>query len=62
MGIVCPFFVPKNIIDMRIFEAIKDKGSSGKTDRQNGRTAGVATKWAHLLRITLGGEIQKCIF
>jgi hypothetical protein len=39
MGIVCPFFVPKNISDMHIFEAIKDKESSGMTDRQNGSSA-----------------------
>jgi len=41
MGIVCPFFVPKNIYDMHIFEAIKDKESSGTTDRQNGKCAHV---------------------
>jgi hypothetical protein len=58
MGIVCPFFVPKNISDMHIFEAIKDKESSGMTDRQNGSSA-----WEiAVLRTTLGGEINRCTF
>lgn len=59
MGIVCPFFVPKNIDDMHISKPLKTRKV---LERRIGRTAGVPTAWRLLLQNNLGGEILRCTF